>query len=184
MFVCVQGVESGRNQASAVSEEQQGRAEATTAAATAPTALPFSTTPGTRGHYVCVCVCVGQWQKNKRKLNGKHDVWLSMASTLTLFFVLCFCEMCHKWTSPVSTRCCYLCCGQTRCKHTAWISMTELRDSACEFGVIQTLRETKEEEKLQRKLEFFSFFFFFFWAAREQNNTAPRAFMARRTDCI
>lgn len=40
--------------------------------------------------------------------------------------------------------------------------MTELRDSACEFGVIQTLRETKEEEKLQRKLEFFSFFFFFF----------------------
>lgn len=59
--VFLQGVESRRNQAAAVSEKQQRWAAAAAAAAATATALPFNTTPRTRGHYerdVCVRVCV------------------------------------------------------------------------------------------------------------------------------
>lgn len=85
-----------------------------------------------------LCVCVRPLTVTKTRagtsrctFHSKHTVSGSLrANTSTLWAQAERGEMSLTWISTVSTRCCYLCWGQTHCKHTVWISMTSVRDSA------------------------------------------------------
>lgn len=120
--VCFQCVEPGRNQTSAVCEEQQRRA----APATTQT---FNTTPGTRGCYVCV-LCT--WQINILTL------W---SCTFQGQSMLCG----WVWINTCSAQPGW---DETSC--AVGISNATVTYSAFPFGVIQTLQEIYKRGNIAR----------------------------------
>lgn len=106
------------------------------------------------------------------------------------FFLCCVFARCatseHHQFPPAAVICVVARHAVNTLHEFPWQSWEILRVSLVWFKLYGKQRRRKN---CSANLSFFPFFFFLHifqldWAAREQNNTAPRAFMARRTDCI